>query len=177
MSGSIYLNQHSGSFKMYVCYVLCDGQKKIPCVTPTKYMSLGMAGNSSGLPTAKLEDGDCDIGDTNEEDTKSPGPEDNDDEEDDTIKPSDGKRRKLFFNCSNTDEPTLADVAPAEENLPEDEELDAEEVQINYKVVQGAGIKFDESEGNKNSVSPKGFRVEGFECRIHLKYWFVINRR
>ena len=129
-------------------------------------MNFEIAGNSSSLATAKLEGGDCDIGDTNEEDTeslgpednvneedtKSPGPEDNvdeEDEEDDTIKPSAGKRRKLFFNCSNTDEPTLVDVAPAEENLPEDEELDEEDVPINYKVVQGAGIKFDESEGNK----------------------------
>jgi hypothetical protein len=135
-----------------------------------------IAGNSSSLATAKLEGGDCDIGDTHEEDTKSPGPEDNVneegtgspgpednvdeedtkspepednvDEEDDTIKPSAGKCRKLFFNCSNTDEPTLVEVAPADENLPEDEELDEEDVQINYKV-QGTGIKFDESEGNK----------------------------
>ena len=131
------------------------------CVTPN-YVNFEIAGNSSSLATAKLEGGDCDIGDTHEEDTKSPGPEDNVneedtkspepedsvDEEDDTIKPSAGKRRKLFFNCSNTDEPTLVDVDPAEENLPEDEELDEEELQINYKV-QGTGIKFDESEGNK----------------------------
>lgn len=117
------------------------------CVTPN-YVNFEIAGNSSSLATAKLEGGDCDIGDTHEEDTKSPEPEDSVDEEDDTIKPSAGKRRKLFFNCSDTDEPTLVDVDPADENLPEDEELDEEELQINYKV-QGTGIKFDESEGNK----------------------------
>lgn len=117
-------------------------------------MTSGIAGNSSRLAAAELDAGDCNVGDTNEEDTKSSGPEDNVDEGDDIIKPSAGKRRKLFFNCTNTDEPTLVDVAPAEENLPDDEELDEEEAR-NYKVVQGAGVKFDESEGKKIWLVPK----------------------